>query len=210
MVQMLLVHVWPLGQVRPQPLQFRTSLLSLTQAPLHVLYGLLQMNPQFAPSHVGAAFNGGTHMVQLGPHAFTSSATHDEPQTCPLGHWHTLFVHVAPLAQANAVPHPPQLSTLVLSLTQAPAQRVYGLAQVNPQLVPSQVAVPFAGAVHSLQLVPHALTSSASHDEPQRRVPLGHWHELPMHCFPPVHALAHPPQLALSLVSSAQAPLHPV
>ena len=76
---------------------------------------------------------------------------------------------------------------------------------MNPQVVPLQVAVPFVGAVHTVQLGPHAPTPSVTHEPPQDSVPAGHWHTLLTHCFPPVHGLPQPPQLLLSLVSSTHA-----
>ena len=117
------------------------------------------------------------------------------------------FMHVAPLGQANMLPQPPQLLSSAASLTQAPLHEVYGLLQVNPQVVPLHVAVPFVGAVHTVQLGPHAPTPSATHDPPHDSVPVGHWHMLVTHCLPPVHDVPQPPQLLLSLVSSTQAPL---
>ena len=80
---------------------------------------------------------------------------------------------------------------------------------MNPQLVPLHVAVPCVGGVHCVQVEPHAFTSFATHEVPQKCVPVGHTQALATHCFPPVQAkpLPQPPQLLLSLVSSTQAPL---
>jgi hypothetical protein len=79
--------------------------------------------------------------------------------------------------------------------------------QAVPQLVPSQVATPLAGAGHAEheEVPQEAGEALLTHDVPHACVPEGHWQVPAWHVMPPVHALPHPPQLLLSLELSTQA-----
>jgi len=50
--------------------------------PSQSAYPALQVNPQLVPLHVGVAFAGVGHTVQVAPHAFTSFALHVLPGHC--------------------------------------------------------------------------------------------------------------------------------
>jgi hypothetical protein len=78
---------------------------------------------------------------------------------------------------------------------------------VNPHAVPLQVSVPFAGdAGHALHDVPHVASAVLLTHAPEHRCwPDAQTHEPAWQVLPPVHALPHPPQFALSVCSLTHA-----
>ncbi len=129
----------------------------------------------------------------------------------------TPVTQVVPDGHANAAPHPPQLFLSVVVLTQALPQSVgYAtLSHSSPQTgaAPVHVAVPFVGAAHGAQLVPHDVIEvdlSLTHVPEQSCVPAEHVQAELTHTFPPVQArdaaaVLHAPQLAaLVRVSTSQ------
>jgi hypothetical protein len=147
---------------------------------------------------------------------------------CPVGphvscwveftHWVVPDMHsTQPLFRQNGVVpahlfvHVPQLLTSVLSFTHAVPQTTFPTTlHACTQLVPLHVTVPPVGLAHIVQLGPHAATSFATHVPEHVRIPLAHWHEPTVQCWPPAHAFPHPLQLLSSLVSSTHAPLQSV
>jgi len=112
-----------------------------TQAPLHSLKPELQVNPQALPSQVAVPLvDGDGQTVQEVPHAVTLVFDLQvPPQLC------------MPAGQTM-----PQVDVLA---TQAPLHSLKPVLQVNPQALPSQVAVPLVGGDgQTVQEAPHAVT----------------------------------------------------
>ena len=181
-----LLHVpWlhPLGQVLPQPPQFLGSLAELTSHP----FAGLPSQSRNTPMHEATLHTERTH------------------------------VSIA-LFLLHAVPQPPQLLGSIPTFTQAalvPFAHSVGakrLLQEAPHAVPSQVATPFVGVGHRTHdVVPHELIDVLLEQVvPQRCVPAGQAHWDSSQDIPPVHAIAHPPQLFGSLVVSAHKALAPL
>ena len=75
---------------------------------------------------------------------------------------------------AQAVPQDPQLALLVLRFTSQPSeatrlQSAKPASQVNPQAVPSQLAVAFGGTAHDAQDAPQEATSLLGTHAPLHR-----------------------------------------
>ena len=94
-----------------------------------------QVKSHAVPLHVGAPLVGTGQGSQLGPHELTLVlARHWPLQSCvPAAHW---FMHFCDVEM------------------QVPAQRCLPSGHTPPQVWPSQVAVPPAGAAHAEQDVP--------------------------------------------------------
>jgi hypothetical protein len=124
---------------------------------------------------------------------------------------HTPLWHVVPAAHAE--PQPPQLALSVCSFTHAPAQGLKPLLHAVPHEVPSHVADPLAGPAGQAEHdVPHVAVDVLLTHVPLQSCVLPAWHlHWPLwHVLPPAHANAEPqpPQLALSVCSLTQAPVH--
>lgn len=124
---------------------------------------------------------------------------------------HAPLWHVAPEAQANEEPQPPQLAGSVCSLTHAPAHGLKPELQALPHVDPLHVAYPLVGpAGQAEHEVPHDEVDALLTQVPLQSwvVPAAHRHWPLWHVFPPVHAEPQAPQFELSLCSLTQAPLH--
>jgi hypothetical protein len=138
-----------------------------TQSPLHMWRPALQAGTHWPlVLHVTLPFAGGTHTVQVFPHdamLVLPLATH----RLPLQVWNPV-AHVAPqvVPVQTAVPLGGETQALqptavhpearVLFATQTFPHRWYPVLQAGTQAPAAlHVTVPFAGAVHTRQLLPH-------------------------------------------------------
>jgi hypothetical protein len=140
----------------------------------------LHVIPQLVPSHVAVPFVGTGHAVhEVIPQPITLVlGTHAAPHWCePAGH------------------------TQLMPDCTKPALHVI------PQLVPSHVAVPFAGTGHAVhEVIPQLLTLVFETHIPEHRCrPIGHWHAPATHVCPPMQRRPHIPQLLLSVCVSTHA-----
>jgi hypothetical protein len=155
------------------------------------------------------------HAMHVAPHAealFATQAPFAPHAFCPLGHWHVEPTHCLPFR--HELPQEPQLALSPATFTHAEPQAKYGLGQLIPHIIPSQVAEPLVGTGHALhddgphEPVDELLTHLPMHS----CVPDGQPQWPAWHVLPPAHANIepHPPQLLLSFCSSTQAPPHGV
>jgi hypothetical protein len=178
----------PAWQVTPethallQAPQLPLSVWRLTQAPPQGVKPVAQVMPQVVPSHVAEPFVGTGHAVQEDPHVRTAVLSAQAfPQACePLGHAapQVPLLQLAvppPVGAGQAWPQAPQLAGSVCSFTQPAVHCVSPEGHCVPHFVPSQVAVPPAGAEQALhELVPQLLIDVLlTQLVPQRWVPLG-------------------------------------
>jgi hypothetical protein len=129
----------------------------------------------------------------------------------PPGHLQLLMEQVVPFM--HEFPHEPQLLLSLVVSTQALVALQYvvfpATGHAGTHFVPSHDTVPPPlGAVHAVQLVPHALVSLATQPLGHTWLGLVHWHMLLRHCSPLRQACPHVPQFELSLERSAQPPAH--
>jgi hypothetical protein len=129
--------------------------------------------------------------------------THDAPE-----HVHAPFWQVD--APEHPRPQPPQLALSVCSLTHELPHGLKPALQEMPHETPSHVDWPFAGTGQDTpQLEPQLLTDVLLMQvPPQLCVPAGHAQVPLWQVMPPLHALPHAPQLALSVDSLTQVPPH--
>jgi hypothetical protein len=197
------VHV-PLQQaspaghaLHPEP-QWLTSVDVFQQPLAHEVKLALQLYVHVVPLQTGFAFAG----VVQGAHTPLQSSF-------PAGHPQVPFVHVPPPVE-HCFPHVPQLAGSLPRLAQnsvAPlTQSEAGLVHDGAQFVPLHETDPLVGAVHFVQLGPHALTSFATHWPLQACVAPGHRHDPDWHVVPPVHTAHDAPQCIGSLVASKHVP----
>jgi hypothetical protein len=130
----------------------------------------------------------------------------------PPGHLHALPAQLVP--PVHELPQEPQLPLSFVVLTQVFVVSQYVVFPVTghagTHFVPSHETLPPPpGAVHAVQLDPHAFVSLAT-QLPSEQVCLGlvHWQPLPTQSSPAGHACPHEPQLAESFEKSAHPPAH--
>jgi hypothetical protein len=126
--------------------------VSLTQPEPHLWNPVAQTKPHAVPSQVAwVALAGTGHGVHDVPQACSSSGDRQSPeQAC------------VPVGQ---LPHDVPAS----GDTQAPWHRIFPVGQEAPQAIPSQVAVPPAGALHGVQAPPQVLGSLFDTQAPAHR-----------------------------------------
>jgi hypothetical protein len=125
----------------------------------------------------------------------------------PAGHWHLPEPQNEP--PVHRTPHPPQLSLLDWTSTQAPPQAVRPAEHAARHLPDTHAGVPAAQAALQAPQWP-GLFEVSTQVPPQSVVPVGHPQAPSTHALPPVHALPQVLQLAGSELVSVQAPLHAV
>jgi hypothetical protein len=197
-------------QTLPQPPQLALSLVSSTHELAHFMKPVLHVNPQFVPSHVSVAFAGGEGqgLVHEVPHVLSDVLLEQVPlQLCvPFGQVQLLLWQIMVLP--HAWPQLPQLELSFDSLAHPPLQGLKGELQLNPQLVPSHVAVAFAGGVQGWQELgpmPQVLTEVLlAQVPPQPWVPPGQTQALLWQIIPPPQTWPQVAQFCGSLVKSTQ------
>lgn len=188
----------PAGQAVHAAPQWLTSVDVFQHPPPHEVKLAMQLYVHVVPLQTGFAFCGVVH----GAHTPLQSSF-------PLGHPQVPFVHVPP-PEEHCFPHVPQLVESVPRLVHNSAapftQSEAGLVHDGAQFVPLHETDPLVGAVHFVQLGPHALTSFATHCPPQACVVAGHWQDPDWHVVPPAHTAHDAPQCSGSLVASRHVP----
>jgi hypothetical protein len=207
----------PLAHALPHAPQLLLSLSRLTQAPPQFVRPALQVTTHVEPLHdavpsVAPLLGPGHALVHEVPQWFAVEGGSHVPLQLSVPAEHPQLPPEQDDPPVHALPHAPQLSLSVPRLTQAPAQFVRPALQVKAHVEPLQDAVPsvapLLGPGHALMHeVPQWLAvEGASHVPSQLIVPAEHPQLPPEQDDPPVQALAHAPQLLLSLLRLTQAP----
>jgi hypothetical protein len=145
------------GQVVPHALQFMTSVASATHSPLQAEKPLAQSNAQTLAPHLAAPLLGAAQEIAQSLQCFGSferSAQVPAQLAWPLGQ---SLAHAPPLHTwpgPQALPQLPQLPVLVCRSMQAPPQLANPPLHVMPHTPPTQTAMPFAGASHTVSQAP--------------------------------------------------------
>lgn len=146
-----------MGQMVPHLPQFEMSEPSATQLVPHGEKPLLQLTPQPVAPQLALPLAGEGQLTLQSPQFLGSAltSTHEPPQFLALPG--QLAMHLPPeqtSVLAQVVPQAPQLFGSLSVLTQAPSHLAKPCMQVLSHAPARQMAMPFAGASHTLSHAP--------------------------------------------------------